>query len=163
MTFEYRIATAEDLEQLWAYNIAANPDDPRWVRWKDEYIGYNQRGQAVTFAIIADGEAVGEGTLLLCPECKAVLGHPELADGMRIGNVNALRIRKAYEGHGHISCLMQMMETYAHANGLQALTIGVDAFETRNLAIYLHWGYDEMVCWKEEDGMPVLYYRKDLV
>lgn len=163
MPFEYRVASAQDLEQLWDDNIADNPDDPRWVRWKGEYISYNQRGQAVTFAVIADGRAVGEGTLLLWPGCKAVLGHPELADGVRIGNVNALRIRKEYEGHGHISRLMRTLETYARARGLEALTIGVDAFETRNLAIYLHWGYDEMVCWEEENGMPVLYYQKDLV
>lgn len=46
--------------------------------------------------------------------------------------------------------------------GLKALTIGVDAWETRNLGIYLHWGYDTFVMAEEEDGDLVLYYAKKL-
>ena len=87
MTFEYRIATPEDLEQLWNFNIADNPDEPAWIRWKGEFIAYNQKGEGITFAVIADGEAVGEGTLMISPNCKPVRSHPELADGKTIGNI----------------------------------------------------------------------------
>jgi hypothetical protein len=38
----------------------------------------------------------------------------------------------------------------------------VEAKETRNLGIYLHWGYRTLVHWAEEDGEPVLYYAKPL-
>ena len=55
MTFEYRIATTDDLEQLWHFNIASNPDDPRWVRWKNEFTDYNRKGEGITFAVFADG------------------------------------------------------------------------------------------------------------
>ena len=162
MHFEYRIATAEDLEQLWTYNIVSNPDDPRWGRWKDEYVAYNQRGQAITFAVIANSEAVGEGTLILSPECKPVRNHPELADGQTVGNINALRIRKKYEGQGHISKMVRLLEQHAREIGLKKLTIGVEANETRNLGIYLHWGYDTLVHWETEEDTLVLYYEKTL-
>lgn len=33
------------------------------------------------------------------------------------------------------------MEEYAGSLGYNRLTIGVEARETRNLAIYLHWGF----------------------
>ena len=160
--FEYRVATREDLEQLWNRNIADNADDPRWVRWKEEYIAYNERGMAVTFAVIADGCPVGEGTLLLSPECKAVSWYPPLADGVRCGNVNALRIRPEYEGQGHISHLMRMLERYAASRGLTHLSIGVEAAQTRNLAIYLHWGYRSLVTTEVEEGELILYYEKNL-
>ena len=162
MDMEYRIATTEDLEQLWAYNIAQNPHEPAWVRWKGEFMAYNQKGQAVTFAVVCNGEAVGEGTLMLSPECKPVRHHPELADGKTVGNINALRIRDAYEGQGHISRMMKVLEAYARSIGLKKLTIGVEASETRNLGIYLHWGYDTLVSWEVEDGVLVLYYEKAL-
>ena len=136
MNTEYRIATANDLEQLWNFNIADNPDETAWVRWKGEFIAYNQKGQGITFAIVIDGEAVGEGTLMISPECKPVRNHPELADGKTIGNINALRIRKEFEGQGHISRMMKVLEDYARQIGLQKLTIGVEANETRNLGIY---------------------------
>ena len=160
--FEYRIATCEDLEQLWAYNIAANPDEPVWVRWKKEFIAYNREGQGITFAVSHNGEAVGEGTLMLSPECKPVHNHPELADGKTVGNINALRIRKEYEGQGHISHMMKALEAHARQMGLKKLTIGVEANETRNLAIYLHWGYDHLASWEVEDGTLILYYEKQL-
>ena len=158
---DYRVATMSDLELLWDANIAANPGDDRWIRWKDEYIGYNRNGKGVTFAVAVDGVPVGEGTLLLSPDCGAVAGRTELADGLSVANVNALRIIKAHEGRGHISALMRRMEQWALAHGFRRLTIGVEARETRNLAIYLHWGYCDFVTAAHEDGELVLYYAKN--
>lgn len=155
-------ATPGLLEKIWDYNIANNPDEPDWVRWKREYIGYNADGMAKTFMVLADGEPVGEGTLILSPECKAVIGRPALADGKTTANVNALRIRKEFEGQGHISRMMRAMEEYAKSIGITRLTIGVEAAETRNLAIYLHWGYTDFVCSTGEDGTLVLYYGKNI-
>lgn len=159
---DYRVATRADLESLWAFNIAENPGDDRWVRWRDEYIGYNQTGQAVTFTVAVDQTPVGEGTLLLSPDCGAIDGRTQLADGQAVANVNALRMAKAYEGKGYMSALMRLMEAWARTHGYQRLTIGVEARETRNLAIYLHWGYCDFVLAEEEDGELVLYYAKKL-
>lgn len=158
----YRKATLEDLEALWTRNIADNPGDVRWERWKNEYIAYHVEGKSSTFAVVIDGIPVGEGTLLFSPECRAVAGSMELADGVSVANVNALRICKAYEGQGHISALMRLMESSAKAMGMTRLTIGVDARETRNLAIYLHWGFRDFVASAVEDDELVLYYAKEI-
>ena len=159
---EYRKATLEDLNCLWEYNIAINPNDLRWIKWKDTYINYNKTGEAVTFTVIVDNIPVGEGTLLFSSECSAINGRTNLADNSTIANINALRIRKKHEGKGYISTLVKLMEDYAAQNGYKCLTIGVDAKETRNLAIYLHWGYNEFVTSEVEDGELVLYYAKNL-
>lgn len=161
-TVKYRKATLEDLTYLWDRNIADNPEDCRWAGWKEEYISYNEEGKAATFAVIFDGEPVGEGTLLFSSDCKAISGRTLLADNVHTANINALRIRKEYEGKGHISALVRMMEHYAEEQGYEKLTIGVEARETRNLAIYLHLGYDEFVMSEVEDGELVLYYAKEL-
>ena len=150
------------LDDLWEYNIRENPDDPRWAVWRDEYIGYNLSGKAKTFALLSDGEAVGEVTLILDPSCKAVRGRPLLCNGENIGNVNALRLRENFRGKGLSSVLMRKLETEAEEMGLSALTIGVEAKETRNLAIYLHWGYDRFVFSETDGGELVLYYMKTL-
>ena len=159
--FEYRRATEHDLEEIWNVNIAQNPDDLRWVRWKEEYISYNRSGMARTFVVICDGHPVGEGTLLFSSDCKAVSGREKLVSS-HTANINALRIRKEYEGQGHISKLMCMMEKYAAEHGYCCLTIGVEAKETRNLGIYLHWGYDAYVMSEVDDGELVLYYAKSI-
>lgn len=162
MRFTYRLAASQDLELIWNKNIAENPEDARWVHWKEEYIHYNKTGMARTFVVVYGEEPVGECTLILSPECNAVRGRADLADGEKVANINALRIAKEYEGQGHISKLVACVEDCAKEQGITALTIGVEAKETRNLAIYLHWGYDTFVMSETEDNELVLYYRKEL-
>ena len=154
-------ATPETLELIWDKNIRSNPDDPRWLRWKQEYIEYNRSGKAKTFLVLDDGIPVGEGTLLFSQECKAVAYRPLLVNETTT-NLNALRIEKAYEGQGHISRLVKLMEQYAGEHGYARITIGVEAQEARNLAIYLHWGYQQFVMSETEDDTLVLYYAKTL-
>lgn len=161
--FCYKRASLEDLERIWDKNIAENPEDFRYIRWKAQFISDNASGAAVTFVILADDEPVGEGTLLLSPDCRAIRGRTALCDGKHTANINALRIQKAYEGQGHISALMQEIEKSAKKYGIQNLTIGVEPSETRNLAIYLHWGYDTFVMSEDEDGLLVLYYAKKII
>lgn len=158
----YRKATTEDLERIWNQNIAENPSDDRWLRWKAQFIEDNRRGAAATFVVVIGGEPVGEGTLLLSPACRAIRGRTELCDGKHVANLNALRIRKEYEKQGHISALVKAIEKYAKDLGFARLTIGVEAAETRNLAIYLHWGFDQFLTTEVDGGALILYYGKDL-
>ena len=160
--FTYKKADLQDLNKIWDKNIADNPDDPRYIRWKQQFIRDNESGDAATFVILCKDEPIGEGTLLLSPDCRAIRGRTCLCDGEKIANINALRIQNTYEGQGHISKLMNAIETYARSIGIQKLTIGVEATETRNLSIYLHWGFQEFLMHEEEDGALVLYYGKEL-
>ena len=157
-----RRATLGDLIPVWQYNIDANPDDPRWERWRDEYVGYHESGAAEAFVIRIGGECIGEGTLLYSPSCSAISGRTALADGASVANVNALRIRKEYEGRGHVSAMMRLMEQHAAGRGVTRLTIGVEECESRNRAIYQHMGYTIPLFTEVEDGATVLYYAKDL-
>ena len=104
----YRKATLEDLERVWAYNMAMNPDEPRMQRWKESYIERNAENRAATYVVIVDGEPVGEVTLDYHAEA---YGNPEirkvLADGSKTGYLTALRIRKEFEGRGYVSGLMK--------------------------------------------------------
>lgn len=160
----YRKATEQDLEIIWNKNINSHKNDSRWSRWKEEYISYNKDNLAVTFVAV-DDEPVGEITILFSGKCKAVKDKPLLADGKTIANLNAFRIEKRYEGKGHISKLLKVAEAYAKERGVTELTIGVEATETRNIAIYLHWGFSEFVMSEideEENNALVLYYKKTI-
>ena len=161
--FCYQKASLENLEEIWDQNIRDNPEDPRYIRWKKQFIDDNLSGIAATFVVLSGDEPVGEGTLLLSPDCRAIRGRTCLCDGKTSANINALRIRKEYEGQGHISNLMKEMEAYAKRIGIQRLTIGAEARETRNLGIYLHWGFDKFLLCETEDEEPILYYGKDLL
>jgi GNAT superfamily N-acetyltransferase len=162
MEFTCRRADAESLKIIWQRSIDRNPGDERWVRWRDEYIAMNRDGRCATFIIFADSLPVGEGTLLIDPACPAVAGRPMLSDGKTTVNLNALRIEKRFEGQGHVSRMVKMMEDHARGLGFSTITIGVEEKEMRNRAIYDHWGYTTPVLTEVDEGEVVLYYSKPL-
>ena len=159
----YHPATRSELECIWSKNISASPADPRWPLWRREYLALNADGLGRTFAAVIDGEPVGEVTLLLSPECSAIGGRTALADGKDTANINALRVDAAHRGQGHSSRLVACAEEWAAAHGIRTLTIGVDACEARNRAIYTHWGYTRLLFSAVEDGEEVLYYAKEII
>ena len=159
---EYRIATLQDLNTIWDKDIKRNINDTRWVRWKKEYIEYNQTKKAITFVAVNGTEPVGQITLIRSNECKAVLGKPLLCNNKTIANFNAFRIDKQFEGQGHISNLVKLAEEYAKHQGVKSITIGCEAKETRNLAIYLYFGYTKFVMHEFEENELILYFKKDL-
>ena len=134
----YRLAKREEVVSLWDYQIATHRSSDLWMKWKKEYLYYLDHGMALTFAAFYDGTPVGEGTLLLSPACQAIRGRTVLCDGTEIANINALRIRKKFEGQGQISALMRVIEQEAQQRGFRRLTICAEAKEARNGAIYRH-------------------------
>lgn len=162
----YRLATLEDLNNVWDKDINNNQDDPRYIRWKKEYIDYNLNDEAKTFVAVNDNEVIAQITLILKTNVKAVINKDKLCDGKSICNMNAFRCDKEYEGKGHISKLVKLAEKYAKDIGYTYITIGSEARETRNLSIYFHFGYNEFLMSElddsEEDAPLVLYYGKSL-
>lgn len=107
-----------NLNKIWDKNIEKHKGDQRWVEWKQQTLSNNKSKRSTTFLILEDNEPIGEGTILWSPECEAIVGREQLADGRKTVNVNALRIEKTYEGQGHISKLVKMMEQVAKEKGL---------------------------------------------
>ena len=159
---EYRKATLTDLENIWAKDIAKHPGDERYVRWKSQYIENNLNGKCTTFVVVDGENPIGQITILFSPDCSPVKNKPLLCDGISIANMNAFRIEKQYEGQGHVSKLVKMAEDYAKNQGIKTLTIGAEAKESRNLGIYLHWGYNTFVMHEIYEGDLVVYYKKEI-
>ncbi len=162
MSFTYDKASDSQLLKIWEKNISDNKGDDRWISWRDRAISENNCGKASTFIISHENSPIGEGTLIFSPQSECIRGRNILADNLTTANINALRIQEEFEGMGHISKLMKKIELHAAQLGYSYLTIGVEAKESRNLAIYLHWGYNEFVLHEFEDGELVLYYRKKI-
>ena len=157
MKAEYRIVTDAEFKLLWDRNEAADPGEPMWPVWRSRFEERIRKGQAITFGVILDGNPVGEGTLELNTG-----KDPRLCNGLDTAYLAALRIYKEQEGQGHISRLVKAMEDHARSLGYTTLTIGVEENETRNRAIYAHWGYVNLIMTEEQDGERVLYYSKKL-
>ena len=57
---------------------------------------------------------------------------------------------------------MRFVEQDAAKMGFSTLSIGVEAAETRNLAMYLHWGYNQFLISEQDGEELVLFYAKQL-
>lgn len=154
-------ASLEDLETLWDREIAENPDDPRYLRWKERFLSCNRSGRAATFLALSDGSAVGQVTLDRYADGYSGNRAP-LADGISTAYINSLRIDPEWVGQGHATALIHTLECWAKSQGYSRLTIGVEADAERTRAIYQHWGYDQFVMAEEDDGELVLFYAKKL-
>ncbi len=160
--WSYRACTGEDLKRLWDMNVADHPGKPIWERFRSQAFRHDALQMAKTYAAVRNGRPVGEGTLLFSPECEAVGELKHIVIPGEVCNVNGLRIRKEYEGQGHISRMMKLMEQDAAVLGFHTVTIGVEPRESRNLAIYLHWGYTDYLEYEFDHGALVIYYGKEL-
>ena len=100
MKFEYRYPSYQELEAIWDANVGANPEDPRWLRWREEYLGFFHSGKAKTYCVFCDGIPVGEGTLLLDPSCSAIGGCTDLADGSSVANAMPCESKRHSKGKG---------------------------------------------------------------
>ena len=52
--FYYRVANSSDLEKIWNKDIAKNSGEECWIKWKNQYIEYNEQGKAATFVVLDD-------------------------------------------------------------------------------------------------------------
>ncbi len=163
MNVEIRIPTDREIDGLWEYNVSSHPDDARWVRWAREYRDYYKNGWAQPFAVIIDGVPVGEVSILLDGRVKAAQNDVRLVEMPTRANLNALRIRKEYEGKGYVSRMVKFAENWCVQRGITTMTIGVDECEERNRAIYAHWKYTQFLFDEYDEDGRVLFYAKNLL
>ncbi len=164
----YRKATIEDLNQVWDKDIARNNNSPTWIKWKEDTIEANINGDNATFVAVDSDDVIGQITVVFSNKCLNSSKRDFLCDNKSSVTMSAFRIDKKYEGQGHISKLINMGEEYAKSQGRTHATIGAEAKESRNLAIYLHKGYTNFITYEIDKDEPelddelILYYGKEL-
>ena len=136
-----KIASLEEMNQKWDYEIRQHPETENWTVWKSEAIEGFRSGRSVPYYGILDGTVICEATAVLSPDL------PQ--DGFKTeGNaveLCAFRTIKAYQGKGYFSKLMDFMQKDLKQNGYTRVVVGVEPEEKLNKAIYHHWGFTEHI------------------
>ena len=159
-----RIASPEDMERKWDYEISRNADDrENWIVWKNEAIANLRAGRAIPYYGILDGEIICEATTIIDPD--AAQNSSGLID-RRTAYLCAFRTNEPFRGKGYFSGLFRFMESDLRSRGYTRLTLGVEPEDQVNKAIYRHYGFTELIKTDTEkypDGttVDVEYYVKE--
>ncbi len=139
--FICKIASLEEMNQKWDYEIQQHPGTENWIVWKGEAIEGFQSGRSIPYYGVLDGIVICEAT--------AVLNSDYPTDGKkadeRVVELCAFRTIKEYRGKGYFSKLMAFMLKDLKQKGYTKAVAGVEPEEKLNKEIYQHWGFTELV------------------
>ena len=72
-----KIASIEEMEQKWDYEISQHSEKRNWIVWKDEAIESARTGLSIPYYGILDGTVICEATAVLNPGFEQACGKPE--------------------------------------------------------------------------------------
>jgi GNAT superfamily N-acetyltransferase len=133
-----KIASIEEMEQKWDYEISQHSEKRNWIVWKDEAIESARTGLSIPYYGILDGTVICEATAVLNPGFEQACGKPD-----HTVELCAFRTNKEYRGKGYFSKLMIFLQEDLKEKGYTKAAVGVEPKEKRNREIYRHWGFTE--------------------
>ena len=140
MMYICKIASREEMEQKWDYEIAQHTEKGNWIAWKGEAIENALAGRSIPYYGILDGTIICEATAVLKPD----IGLPD-GETDNMVELCAFRTNKEYRGKGWFSKLMDFLQKDLKQKGYTKAVVGVEPDEKRNREIYHHWGFTEHV------------------
>ena len=159
-----KIATIEEMNKKWNYEISIATKKENWIIWKEQNIKNYKKGKIIPYYGIINDQIICEATAVLTGDI--VQNSNKLVDDTT-AYLTAFRTNKEYEGKGYFSILYKFMEEDLKNKGYTVLTLGVEPEEIRNKEIYKHYGFVEHIKNAKEvypDGteIDVEYYGKKL-
>ena len=133
-----KIASIEEMEQKWDYEISQHSEKRNWIVWKDEAIESARTGLSIPYYGILDGTVICEATAVLNPGFEQACGKPD-----HTVELCAFRTNKEYRGKGYFSKLMIFLQEDLKKKGYRKAVVGVEPKEKSNREIYRHWGFTE--------------------
>lgn len=159
-----KIASLQEMEEKWHYEIARHPGESNWIIWKEEAISDFRAGRSIPYYGILDGTIICEATAMLDPA--SVQNGAGMVDD-KTAYLCAFRTVTEYRGQGYFSKLLRFLLNDLNGRGFTKAILGVEPKEEKNKAMYKHWGFTEYIKSATEqypDGsvIKVDYYWKQL-
>jgi len=139
-TYICKIASPEEMEEKWDYEIAQHSEKGNWLAWKEEAIAGARAGRSIPYYGILDGMIICEATAVLNPDIGQAGKETEYA-----AELCAFRTNQGYRGMGYFSKLMNFLQQDLKQKGYRKAIVGVEPKEKRNREMYHHWGFTEHV------------------
>ena len=159
------IATKELLTKKWDIEIKKHDNSDVWKKFKIESL--RNIDNRIVYMGILNNEIITEATAIVS-ENDIDMQNKDSLVGEGKAYLTAFRTNKKFENQGYFSKLYKFMENDLKKRGFNSLTLGVEPCETRNIQIYLKWGFSKYIKTDYEyypNGEKILvnYYEKELI
>lgn len=137
-----KIATLDEVNEKWDYEISNHPNNNSWKEWKNIFIDGINKNKRISYYGILNGKIITEGTVILSKD------EAQNSEGLidnQTAYLTAFRTVKEYQGKGYFSKLYRFIENDLKIKGFKRLTLGVEPSEIKNMKIYFNWGYDTFI------------------
>ncbi len=160
-----KIATVQELDARWDVLVERyGGETDNWLIWRKGARADLLAGDAIVYFGLLGGRIICEATAMLNPAAV------EESDGLvdeKTAYLKAFRTDEPYQGQGYFSRLFRFMLDDLTKRGYTRVTLGVEPTETKNKAMYAHYGFREYIKTTREaypDGTPVVveYYARPL-
>jgi len=170
--FICKIASIEEMNEKWDYEIASKPNDEKWPIWKQDSINDVKDGTKICYYGILDGTIITEASAVISDQDKTIQNKEGLV-GKKTAYLTAFRTIEAYQGKGYFSKLYKFLENDLINRGFKTLTLGVEPSEVKNMKIYFNWGYENYIktayeiyppkdSTSKQEKVMVNYYSKEI-
>ena len=136
-----KVASPDEMERKWDYEISLHADRKNWIVWKSEALEGARTGRSIPYYGILDGTVICEATAVPDPDFGAADG-----ESSRCVELCAFRTNQEYRGKGYFSRLMDFLQEDLKRKGYTKAVVGVEPEETLNREMYHHWGFTEYLC-----------------
>ena len=159
-----KIASLDELNRKWDFEIQQHPGAHNWVIWKEDAVRSFSIGLSIPYYGILNDRIICEATAVLRPE--AVQNSEGMMEGQTV-YLCAFRTVDQFRGKGFFSKLITFLQDDLKQKGYTKAVLGVEPQETDNVQMYQHWGFTEYIKSATEqypDGtiIDVDYYGKQL-
>ncbi len=157
-----KIASLDEMEAKWNYEISNHKNNENRIIWKNEAIERFKNGQSITYYGVLNGKIISEATAMFD---KSIVQNGENLVDKNTAYLCAFRTVKKHQGKGYFSKLFRFMIDDLKDRSYTKVTLGVEPSDKKNLAIYQKYGFSEYIKSAQEkypDGtvIAVDYYAK---
>lgn len=162
---EYRIATLAEVAKQFDWLIETHSDNEankkQWSKWKTQFLHGVKCGLTIPYYGF-------EGDTCICEAYANITKNNDFILAKRDRPyLQAFRTRKPYQGQHYFTGLFNYMINDLKAKGYNKVCVGVESTETKNKAMYDHYGFKTFLFSMPEtyhDGTKhiVEYYEKQI-
>ena len=164
MSYICKIATLDEMNEKWDYEINKAKDKSNWIIWKKDNIERFKNKYIIPYYGLLDGKIICEATAAINP---CIVQNSENLVDDTTAYLMAFRTNKEYQNQGYFSKLYNFMIDDLKSKGYKKVTLGVEPEEEKNKIIYKKYGFTNLIKISTEvypDGteIEVEYYAKEL-